>query len=93
MKTATIPSVRVEPTFRAEVEAVLGDTESLSEFVEAAILESVRRRRSQAEFIARGMASLEAAKLADDFVDADVAVGRLEQKLGAVKAVKSKGKK
>ena len=34
MKTATIPSVRVEPDFRAEVEAVLADGETLSEFVE-----------------------------------------------------------
>ena len=37
MKTATIPSVRVEPDFRAEVEAVLADGETLSEFVEASV--------------------------------------------------------
>ena len=33
MKTATIPSVRVEPEFRAEVESVLVEGETLSEFV------------------------------------------------------------
>lgn len=78
---------------------MLGDTESLSEFVETAVQESVRRRRNQAEFIARGMASLEAAKVADDYVDADIVLRRLEYKLGAAiaakaaKAGKPKGKK
>jgi hypothetical protein len=33
MKTAAIPSVRVEPGFRAEVEAVRADGETLSQFV------------------------------------------------------------
>lgn len=93
MKTATIPSVRVEPAFRAEIEAVLGDSESLSEFVETAVLESVRRRRNQAEFIARGMASLEAAKRTEDYVDADKVVGRLERKLGAAKAATLQGRR
>jgi len=33
MKAATVPSVRVWPECRAEVEAVLADGETLSEFV------------------------------------------------------------
>ena len=61
MKTATIPSVRVEPEFRAEVESLLGDGETLSEFVEASVRASVQRRRVQAEFIARGLASRDEA--------------------------------
>jgi hypothetical protein len=45
MKTANIPSVRVEPDFRAEVEAVLADGETLSEFVDAdSALESLQRK-------------------------------------------------
>jgi hypothetical protein len=35
MKTATIPSVRVEPELRAEVESLLSEGETLSQFVEA----------------------------------------------------------
>jgi hypothetical protein len=45
MKTTTIPSIRVEPDFRAEVEAVLTEGETLSEFVEASVRASVERRR------------------------------------------------
>lgn len=54
MKTTTSPSIRVEPDFRAEVEAVLTEGEMLSQFVEASVRASLERRRMQAEFIARG---------------------------------------
>lgn len=37
MKTATLASVHVEPGFRAEVEAVLAEGETLPEFVEASV--------------------------------------------------------
>ena len=36
MKTATFPSIRVAPEFRATVESVLNETETLCEFVEKA---------------------------------------------------------
>nr|WP_315235227.1 YlcI/YnfO family protein [uncultured Albidiferax sp.] len=86
MKTATIPSVRVAPAFRAEIEALLGSGETLSEFVENSVVEAVQRRRNQAEFIARGMASLVDAQQSDSYVDADVVIGKLERKLAAAKA-------
>lgn len=57
MKSAVIPQVRVEPALRAELEASLREGETLSEFVEAAVREAAQRRRSQAEFIARGLAA------------------------------------
>lgn len=83
MKTATIPSVRVEPEFRAEVEAVLTDGETLSEFVEASVRAGVERRRVQAEFIARGLRSREAARRTNEYVDADVVLEGLQRKLDA----------
>ena len=86
MKTATIPSVRVEPEFRAEVESVLAEGESLSEFVEASVRASVERRRVQAEFVARGLRSRDEAKRTGDYVDADLVVARLERKLDAARA-------
>ncbi|MES2973489.1 MAG: YlcI/YnfO family protein [Pseudomonadota bacterium] len=86
MKTATLPSIRVEPEFRATVESLLRDSETLTEFVENSIRETVDRRRNQAEFIARGMASLEDAKRRNDFVDADVVVGNLRQRIANAKA-------
>jgi hypothetical protein len=83
MKTATIPSIRVEPDFRAEVEAVPTEGETLSQFVEASVRASVERRRMQAEFIARGLRSRDEARRTGDYVDADVALGNLQRKLDA----------
>ena len=92
MKTAAIPSIRVRPELRAEVEALLNDGESLSEFVESSVIESVRRRRNQAEFLARGIASLESARRADDYVDPDVVIKKLERKVTMAKGGPSKVK-
>lgn len=86
MKTATIPSVRVDPAFRSEVEQVLGKNESLSEFVESAVRAFVGQRRHQAEFLARGRRSLADAKKTGAYVDADVVMDRLKAKLAAAKA-------
>jgi hypothetical protein len=86
MKTATIPSVRVEPEFRAEVESVLAEGESLSQFVEASVRASVERRRVQAEFIARGLRSRDDARRTGDYVDADDMVAGLQRKLDIARA-------
>ena len=92
VKTAAIPSIRVRPELRAEVEALLGEGESLSEFVESSVMESVRRRRNQVEFVVRGITSLENAKLTDNYVDPEVLVKRLERKLAVAKDGLSKVK-
>ncbi len=88
MKTATIPSVRVEPELRAEVESLLSEGETVSEFVEASVRATVLRRRHQAEFIARGLRSLEDARGTGDYVDADVVVKGLQRRLDAARARK-----
>jgi hypothetical protein len=62
MKSAVIPQVRVEPQLRAELEATLRNGETLSEFVEAAVREAAKRRRTQAEFISRGLAARDDAR-------------------------------
>ncbi len=85
MKTATIPSVRVEPELRAEVESLLGEGETVSEFVEASVRATVLRRRNQAEFIARGMRSLDDARRTGDYVEADAVVQKLQRKLDAAR--------
>jgi hypothetical protein len=93
MKTATIPSVRVEPDFRAEVEAVLADGETLSEFVEASVRAGVERRRVQGEFVARGLRSRDEARRTGDYVDADVVLDGLQRKLDAARVrLATKGK-
>jgi Arc/MetJ-type ribon-helix-helix transcriptional regulator len=85
MKNATIPSVRVEPEFRAEVESLLGEGETVSEFVEASVRATVLRRRNQAEFIARGMRSLDDARRTGDYVAADEVLQKLQRKLDAAR--------
>ncbi|NID04794.1 prevent-host-death protein [Luteibacter jiangsuensis] len=62
MKTATFPSIRIEPEFRQRAEAVLGQEETLSAFIETAVAEAVERRAMQKEFLARGLASLAQAE-------------------------------
>ncbi len=86
MKTATIPSVRVEPEFRDEVESVLAEGESLSEFVETSVRASVERRRVQAEFIARGLRSRDDGKRTGHYVEADDAVAALQRRLDTARA-------
>lgn len=86
MKTATIPSVRVEPEFRDEVEQLLGPNESLSQFVEAAIRASVHQRRSQVEFVARGKRSLADARKTGLYYDAAEVMQGLRDKLASAKA-------
>ena len=83
MKTATIPSVRVEPELRAELESLLEEGETLSGFVEASVRASVHRRRVQAEFIARGLRSRDEARRTGEYFDADVVVDKLQRKLEA----------
>jgi predicted CopG family antitoxin len=92
MKSATIPSIRVEPELREEVEGLLLAGESLSEFVEASVRESVRRRRNQAEFLARGMASLAAAKAEDVYVDPRTTFKKMQSMLDQARATAAKKK-
>ena len=56
MKTATIPSLRVDPELRQAAESVLEKGETLSSFVEQSLRTSIEHRRMQREFIARGLA-------------------------------------
>ena len=85
MKSATIPAVRVEPELRAEIESILNEGETLSEFVEKSVREQARRRRNEAEFVARGIQALENSRMAGDFVDSKAMLDRLDAKLNAAK--------
>lgn len=86
MKTATFPSLRVDPELRDAAEQVLQDGESLSSFIEQSIRESVARRQAQAEFIARGLRSREAARRKGKYVSSDALIGRLEKMLARAKS-------
>jgi predicted transcriptional regulator len=86
MKSSTIPAIRVEPELRAQLESVLRGGESLSAFVEAAVRRAVRLRLEQSAFIARGLASLEAAKQSGDYVELDDVIAGLRQRMESAQA-------
>ncbi len=88
MKTSTIPSIRVEPGLRAEVESLLADNETVSEFVEASVRTAVLLRRNQTAFVARGLHALDIARRTDAYVEADAVVQKLQRKLDAARARK-----
>jgi predicted transcriptional regulator len=71
MKTATIPSLRVDPELRHAAESVLQDGETLSGFVEQSLRANIERRRSRQEFVARGLASREQARLTGEYYPAE----------------------
>lgn len=86
MKTATIPAVRVEAALREEVEGLLREGETLSEFVEQSVRTAVQHRRDRDEFVARSLASLEATRQSGAYVDANVVIESLQRTLDAAKA-------
>lgn len=90
MKTATLPPVRIAPEFRQELEDVLEHGESLSQFVENAVRTTVAKRKSQAEFLRRGIAAIETTQREDNGIPADRVVAKLEAKLAAAKLVKAR---
>jgi predicted transcriptional regulator len=91
MKTATLPPLRVAPELRQAAEAVLREGESLSNFMEQSLRDEVNRRRTQAEFIARGFAAREDAKRTGVYYDADTVHAELRGMLAEAKA-KAKNK-
>ena len=88
MKTATIPSLRVDPELRRAAEELLRDGESLSGFVEQSLREGIARRRLQGEFMARGLQSRDNAQQTGCYVSSDAVIDRLESMLSKAKAAK-----
>jgi hypothetical protein len=59
MKTAVIPQVRVELELRTQLENVLHQGETISEFVETSVRNAVEFRRVQTRFHERGKVAWE----------------------------------
>jgi len=85
MKTATIPSLRVDPALRQAAEDVLQEGETLSGFVEASLRAQIELRKSQQAFIARGLASRDSAKRTGVYHDAVDVLSELKQELDRAK--------
>lgn len=78
MKTATMPSLRVDPALRQAAEAVLNEGESLSSFMEQSLRDEVNRRRMQSEFVARGLVAREEAKRTGVYYSKDESLAALD---------------
>lgn len=85
MKSSTLPSVRVEPEVRSHVEAVLQAGESLSEFVENAVLQAVQQRSQQSEFVNRGLASLAKAHQDGKYISSEDVLAQLRRRTAAAR--------
>ena len=81
MKTASLPSLRVDPALRESAESVLHEGESLSSFMEQSLRDEVNRRRVRAEFVARGLAARDEALRTGEYVDAGVVHAELRDML------------
>ena len=83
MKTAQLPPVRVEQSVRDEIESVLRQGESLSQFVENAAVQAAQRRKSQQAFLARGRESLKRAMKSGEYYSAKDALDAMQARLDA----------
>ncbi|MGK9050337.1 YlcI/YnfO family protein [Neorhizobium sp. CSC1952] len=90
MKTATIPSLRVDPELRAAAESVLKEGETLSAFVEDSVRKQINYRKTQTEFIARGLASLAEAERTGIYYTSEEVLAELKGMLDAKRAEKRK---
>lgn len=86
MKSSTIPPIRVEPSFRQEIEASLVPGETMATLVEQAVRTELNRRNSQAEFVRRGIASITRSEKDGDWIPAETVLAKLEAKVAAAKA-------
>ncbi|MCK9295302.1 MAG: prevent-host-death protein [Desulfobulbaceae bacterium] len=81
MKTANIPSIRVESELRQAADSVLHNGESLSSFVVESIQANIKRRRMQKEFICRGLASRDEARRIGEYFDTEDVLRELDDML------------
>ena len=85
MKSATIPPIRIETSFREEIEQSLGAGETMAALVEHAVRTEVSRRREQSEFVRRGLASIARSEAAGDWIPAESVIAKLEAKVAAAR--------
>lgn len=83
MKTASLPSIRVEPELRTELESVLGEKETLTDFMEMAVRRAVEQRRVEVDFRARAEAAWQDYQRTGVAVPADEVLAKLQDRIDA----------
>ena len=92
MKTSTLPAVRVEPALRSDVEAVLDEGESLSDFVTSCVRDGVAWRRTQDSFLARARDAVERSEREDSGISPQEVLRRMDDRLEAASQRLAAGK-
>ncbi len=90
MKTATIPTLRVEPELRQAAESVLREGETLSSFLEESLRAGIRHRKMQREFISRGLSARDESRRSGQYHSADEVFDELSGMLSRAEAKRSK---
>jgi predicted transcriptional regulator len=85
MKSASIPSLRVSAELRKQAESVLQPGESLSSFALEALTRSIEYRKSQRDFIERGLLGAAEARASGRYVPAEAVLEKLARKLAKAK--------
>jgi predicted transcriptional regulator len=80
-RSRTLPPLRVSEKMRADAESVLTPGETLSAFVMDAVSRSIDFRRSQQDFVARGLASADRARESGRYVSASKVLAGLRRRL------------
>ena len=71
MKSATIPSLRVEPELRQAAENILREGETLSSFMTESLRTAIQYRKIQQEFITRGLLSKDEAQRTGEYFSSE----------------------
>lgn len=85
MKTASFPSVQVEPELRQAAEDNLREGETIANFVEQSIRDGLARRLADGRFVSRALASRDQAARTGDYRSAADVIGGLENMLAKAK--------
>lgn len=79
MKTATLPSLRVEPELRQAAEDLLKKGETLSAFVEEAVRRDIRRRKFRKDFLDEALAAEAEAEATGVYYSAEEVLEELDE--------------
>lgn len=83
MKTAVIPQIRVDPDLRADLESVLYQGETLTDFVEASVRNAIAFRRVQTAFHERAQQASRDYHQTGVSVPVEATLDKLQRKLTA----------
>jgi predicted transcriptional regulator len=80
-RSRTLPPLRVSEQLRGDAESVLAPGETLSAFVRDAVSRSIDFRKSQQDFLARGLASAARSRATGNYVPAEKVLAGLRKRL------------